>query len=100
VWSSVWLAAAMEVLLARKMPVPEIPPVPSPRASRSTKAGGVPPSRTTQAMQSEESDIPDLLEAFWGDAAATPDPAGSPRPDRCRSKRLARDPRLDGRRGT
>jgi hypothetical protein len=77
--SGVSLASSIEVLMARNMPVPEIPPGPSPRPGRAAKAAGVSRSGTAQAAQSREPELPDLLEAFWGDEAATSAALGSRR---------------------
>ena len=65
--------------MARKVPVPEIPPVPSRRPGRSAEGSRLAPARTTSPKQSEEAKLPDLLEAFWGDRASDPDTLGSPR---------------------
>jgi len=55
--------------MARKPPVPEIPPVP-PRRSRGAAVGSrLAPALTAQPKQSQQPELPDLLEAFWGDGA-------------------------------
>jgi hypothetical protein len=60
-------AQGMEVLMARKPPVPVIPPVP-PRRSRGAAMGvRLAPAPTAQPKQSQQPELPDLLEAFWGD---------------------------------
>jgi hypothetical protein len=55
--------------MARKPPVPEIPPTPSRRSGRSAVGSRQTPARTTAPQRSEEPELPDLLEAFWGDGA-------------------------------
>lgn len=64
--------------MARKVSVPDIPPVPSPPVSRSAKAAGVLRSRAIQPTQSQEPELPDLLDAFWGDAEAASGAADRP----------------------
>jgi hypothetical protein len=60
-------AHGMEVLMARKQPVPEIPPVP-PRRSRGAAVGArLAPAPAVQPKHSQQPELPDLLEAFWGD---------------------------------
>jgi hypothetical protein len=59
----------MEVSMARKPPIPEIPPVLSRRSGRSAVESRQIPARTAPPQRSEEPELPDLLEAFWGDGA-------------------------------
>jgi hypothetical protein len=53
--------------MARKLPVPEIPPLPSRPAGGG--AGSRLPTRTALPKRSRQPELPDLLEAFWGDEA-------------------------------
>ena len=53
--------------MARKVPVPAIPPVPSRRSGRSAIGPRLPPERPVLPEQSQQSELPDLMEAFWGD---------------------------------
>ena len=56
--------------MARKLPVPEIPPIPCRRSGGGAGARPV-PAQIAQARQSQQPELPDLLEAFWGDGAST-----------------------------
>jgi hypothetical protein len=56
--------------MARKLPVPEIPPIPRRQSGGGTGARAV-PARIAPARQSRQPELPDLLEAFWGDGAST-----------------------------
>jgi len=57
--------------MARKLPVPEIPPVPSRRLGRAEARPHLALRRTTSPKRDQQPELPDLLEAFWGDGAAT-----------------------------
>lgn len=87
---SVLLVPNMEALMAHKAPFPEIPPVPSLQRPGRAKAAGASRSRMVQLAQSQEPELPDLLEAFWGDGEATFGTANVPAPEstRRRAKRL------------
>lgn len=75
--------------MARKVLVPEIPPVPSGRAPRAA-IGSRLPARTVLPKQIRQPELPDLMEAFWGDGARA-DPASGTRPGRDR-RRPSSDP--------
>ncbi len=57
--------------MARKPPVPEIPPVPSRPSGRGAVASRLAPARPAPPKQSQQLELPDLMEAFWGDGANT-----------------------------
>jgi hypothetical protein len=61
----------MEALMARKPPVPEIPPLPSSRSGRGVVGSRLTPARTAPPKQSQQPELPDLMAAFWGDGAST-----------------------------
>jgi hypothetical protein len=63
-------ARGMEALMSRKLPVPEVPPVPSRRSGRSAAGSHPVPAQTAPSKQSQHPELPDLLEAFWGDEAS------------------------------
>ena len=69
----------MEALMARKPPVPEIPPVPSRRSGRGVVRSRLAPARTAPPKQSHQPELPDLMEAFWGDGASTSEALGARR---------------------
>ena len=77
--SGVSLAPIREVLMARKVPVPEdpgsaVPPI------RPRRGGGRPgATRMARPKLSQQAELPDLLAAFWGDRASDSDAQGSPR---------------------
>jgi hypothetical protein len=79
-------AQGMEALMARKPPVPEIPPVPSRRSGRGAVASRLAPARTAPPKQSQQPELPDLMEAFWGDGAS---PSGALGTRRARGRRGA-----------
>ena len=53
--------------MARKPPVPEILPAPSRRSGRGATGCHLTPARTAPSKQSQQPELPDLLEAFRGD---------------------------------
>jgi hypothetical protein len=57
--------------MARKPPIPAIPPVPSRRPSRSAAESHLVPAQTAPPKQSQHPELPDLLEAFWGEESST-----------------------------
>ena len=59
--------------MARKPPVPEIPPIPSRRSGRGAVGSRLMAARTAPPKRSEEPELPDLLEAFWGEGAIAGD---------------------------
>jgi len=63
---SVWLALNMEALMPRKMPVPEIPPVPVPRPPGSTKAAGMAAVPSGSAGAIAETRASGLAGGIWG----------------------------------
>lgn len=54
--------------MSRKLPVPEIPPLPS---RRSGVGACLVLARIVPAKPSRQPEQPDLLEAFWGDGGTT-----------------------------
>jgi hypothetical protein len=62
--------------MARKVPVPEIPPVPSRQSGRAAIGPRLPPKRSATPVQSPQSELPDLMEAFWGDATGASENSG------------------------
>jgi len=52
---------------AGQLPVPEIRPVPSRRSGRGAMETHLAPARPAPPKQSQQPELPDLLEAFWGD---------------------------------
>jgi hypothetical protein len=69
----------MEALMTRKLPVPEIPPVPSRRSDRAAAGSRLAPARTSPPKQTQEPELPNLLEAFWGDEASADEASGTRR---------------------
>ena len=69
----------MEMLMAHKPPVPEIPPVPSRGSGRGTGAPAL-PGRAAPAKRARQPELPDLLEAFWGDGASMGEASETSRP--------------------
>ena len=65
--------------MARKPPVPEIPPLPSRQSGRGVVGSRLTPARTAPPKQSQQPELPDLMEAFWGDGASTSGALGSRR---------------------
>ena len=65
--------------MTRKLPVPEIPPVPSRRSDRAAAGSRLAPARTSPPKQSQEPELPNLLEAFWGDEASADEASGTRR---------------------
>jgi hypothetical protein len=57
--------------MARKSPVPEIPPVPSRPSGRGAVASRVAPARTAPPKHPRQLELPDLMDAFWGDGVNT-----------------------------
>ena len=62
-------STGLEMSMAHKTPVPEIPPVPSRRSGRDAARSHPAHARTAPPKQSQQPELPDLLEAFWGDGA-------------------------------
>jgi hypothetical protein len=56
--------------MARKVPVPEIPPVPSRWSGHAAAESRLPSGRPAPSKRSQRSELPDLMEAFWGDGAS------------------------------
>lgn len=63
-------AKTTELPMRHRDPVPEIPPIPDRRAGAGTPDTRATPRRVPQQPEREQPALPDLLEAFWGDAAA------------------------------
>jgi hypothetical protein len=63
-------SVGMEMSMARKPPIPAIPPVPSRRSGRSAAGSRPVPAQTAPSKQSQHPELPVLLEAFWGDEAS------------------------------
>ena len=74
--------------MARKPPIPEIPPIPSRRSGRSAVGSRQMPARTAPPQRSEKPELPDLLEAFWGDGANARDVLPRTRDRDCASRDL------------
>ncbi len=55
----------------RRDPIPEIPPAPTRRADPGAPGARPNPKRVPQQTEREQPTLPDLLEAFWGEAAAS-----------------------------
>ena len=56
--------------MVRKLPVPEIPQVPDWRAGRAAVGSRLASAQTAPPTRSHQPELPDLLEAFWGDGAS------------------------------
>lgn len=56
--------------MVRRVPVPEIPPVPSRRSGGAAVRARQSLARTIPPKQSRQSELPDLMEAFWGDGTS------------------------------
>jgi hypothetical protein len=56
--------------MAHKLPVPEIPQVPDRRAGRAAVGSRLVPAQTAPPTRSHQPELPDFLEAFWGDGAS------------------------------
>jgi hypothetical protein len=56
--------------MVRKLPVPEIPQVPDWRTGRVAAGSRLAPAQTAPPARSHQPELPDLLEAFWGDGAS------------------------------
>jgi hypothetical protein len=56
--------------MAHKAPVPEIPPMPCRQSGRRAAGSHPAPARAAPSKQSQQPELPDLLEAFWGDEAS------------------------------
>jgi len=65
--------------MARKLPVPEIPLVPPRRRGHPEARPHLPSGRTVSPKRDQQPELPDLLEAFWGDRAATGETAETSR---------------------
>jgi hypothetical protein len=52
---------------AGQLPVPEIRPAPSRRSDRGAMETHLAPARPAPPKQSQQPELPDLLEAFWGE---------------------------------
>ena len=76
--------------MIRKVPVAEIPPVPSGRSGRVVTRSRLARARVLAApsMGSEGAELPDLLEAFWGDRADDPNAQDNPVPAAAGVRRL------------
>jgi hypothetical protein len=59
--------------MARKVPVPELSACAVPSVSPAVQQLGprLPPKRSATLVQSPQSELPDLMEAFWGDSDVT-----------------------------
>jgi hypothetical protein len=57
--------------MARKPPIPATPPVPSRLPGRSAAGSHPVPAQTAPSKQSPRPELPDLLEAFWGEESST-----------------------------
>jgi hypothetical protein len=65
--------------MARKVPVSEIHSVPSRRSGHTAAGSRLPSGRPVPPKQSQQSELPDLMEAFWSDGASTGEVSGSRR---------------------
>jgi hypothetical protein len=65
--------------MARKVSVAKIPPLLSHQSDRGEEGFRLAPTRMTRPKRSQQAELPDLLEAFWGDRASDSDAQGSPR---------------------
>jgi hypothetical protein len=68
--------------------VPEIPPVPTRRSGRGAEGSRLTLAQTAPPKRSEEAELPDLLEAFWGDKASAPDDRDRPVPAAANVRRV------------
>jgi len=75
--------------MARKLPVPEIPPIPSRRSGGGAGTRPV-PARIAPVRKSLQPELPDLLEAFLGDGASMGE--ASETSHSCDRRRVPSDP--------